>query len=174
MTRLMSIALFASFSFNFLTLIEAQPPLPCVTWNMQGATCAGDSKWTLVIQPMFLSTDRHIDLAALQETGRLPGRVQLAPVEGAPIETHVNGEPLVEYTWEIKPIRNFEENPDGNPIQLFIYYYYVAKRVSLAIVSRRRAHETFVFPPLVNSPTARTVIGIRIDNTYYFNMHGVP
>lgn len=170
MTCFLSIAFFACFSFNFLKLIEAQPPPPppplnALTWNMQGACSASDSRWVANIEQMMLPAQGN-EVLALQETGNRPDSAEL--LMDGPGQTIVNGylgRNLLEYLWSY--------GTDRTDAQVYIYHFSTQpSRVSLAIVSRRRADETFVFYP--RGRATRPVIGIRIGSSYYFNMHADP
>lgn len=143
MTNLLAIVLFA---MNFFTFIEAQPQINSLTWNMQGACQKGESKWTTVVQQYL----KYNDVLALQEAGSVPlSAVRLNPVGQA-------GQDILEYSWNSAHIYHFDLNRHNS-------------RVNLAIVSITQADETFVFPSLPGG--SRPVIGIRVGDSYYFNMH---
>lgn len=76
------------------------------------------------------------------------------------------GIPIHEYIWNLGSV--------SRPSSVYIYYSRAdvgANRVNLAIVSRVQADEVFVLPP----PTvaSRPIIGIRIGNDAFFNIHAL-
>lgn len=164
--KLLSPIIMFIYSFIFLNTIKAQPPirpLNSVTWNMQGATCNGDSKWGAFVRAILACQDNQV--LALQEAGKLPSTAIITTDMARPLWTPVNGniDPrLEEYRWN-------SGTATRNQDIVYIYHYYIANRVSLAIVSRTRATNMIVFPQLAGG--TRPVIGIQIGNSYYFNMH---
>ena len=149
------------FLFSFVYCFGALEDFNVGTWNLQGSSAAStESKWTISIRQL-VTGDNPLDILMVQEAGTLPATATLT---GRHVQQ--GGTPIDEYIWNLGTL--------SRPNQVFIYYSRVdvgANRVNLAIVSRTQADEVIVLPP----PTvaSRPLIGIRIGNDVFFNVHAL-
>ncbi len=130
------------------------------TWNLQGSSAITESKWNISVR-QIISGENPADILAVQEAGNLP---QTALPTGRSINQ--GGTIVTEHLWQLGSI--------SRPFQVYIYYAQIdtgANRVNLAIVSRIKADEIIILPP----PTvaSRPLIGIRIGNDVFFNIHAL-
>lgn len=164
MKRLSTLVLLLFLQFTIITLIEAvATDVKCVSWNMQGSTCSGtQSKWTQVKNMLSPATGNQV--IALQEAGELPSGATLTDDSHSSVfvDRHDDANrDLREYAWNI--------GTAGRPDEVYIYFYDMGNRVSLAIVSRMRASEMIM---LSDNQHRRPLIGIQIFvENYYFSMH---
>lgn len=132
------------------------------TWNLQGSSAATESKWNVSIRQLITGAN-PVDILMVQEAGVLP---QTAVMTSRVVQPVGVGIPIHEYEWNLGTL--------SRPNFVFIYYSRVdvgANRVNVAIVSRQRADEVFVIPP----PTtlSRPIIGIRLGDSAFFNVHAL-
>lgn len=132
------------------------------TWNLQGSSASSESKWNVSVRQL-ISNDAPLDVLMVQEAGVLPQSAVMTPRVVQPVGV---GIPTHEYEWNL--------GTASRPQTVWIYYSRIdvgANRVNLAIVSRQRADEVFVIPP----PTvaSRPILGIRIGNNAFFNIHAL-
>lgn len=151
---------FLILSFN--VLFAALENYNTGTWNLQGSSAATESKWNVSIRQLITGAN-PMDVLAVQEAGVLPSTAMMTPRQVQPVGV---GIPIHEYIWNLGSV--------SRPSSVYIYYSRVdvgANRVNLAIVSRVQADEVFVLPP----PTvaSRPIIGIRIGNDAFFNIHAL-
>lgn len=145
---------------SFNVLFAALENYNTGTWNLQGSSAATESKWNVSIRQLITGAN-PMDVLAVQEAGVLPSTAMMTPRQVQPVGV---GIPIHEYIWNLGSV--------SRPSSVYIYYSRVdvgANRVNLAIVSRVQADEVFVLPP----PTvaSRPIIGIRIGNDAFFNIH---
>ena len=131
------------------------------TWNLQGSSASNESKWNISVRQM-ITGNNAADILALQEAGSLP---TTAMPTGRTART-ASGLEVAEFTWQLGSV--------SRPQNVFIYFSQTdvgANRVNLAIVSRTRADEIIILPP----PTtfSRPIIGIRIGNEAFMNIHAI-
>jgi cytolethal distending toxin subunit B len=133
-----------------------------VTWNMQGASAAVESKWNTSVRMLLNGMSAPAAIVALQEAGDVPQSALLTqrtfPQAG--------GLPMAEYQWNL--------GSTSRPLNYFIYFSRVnqgANRVNLAIVSRVLADEVIVLPASVRY--GRPIIGIRIGSDFFFSFHAL-
>lgn len=100
----------------------------------------------------------------LQEAGSVPAS---ARPTGRSVQP--GGTPIQEFVWDL--------GTHSRPRTVFIYYANIdvgARRVNLAIVSGSQADEVFVISQNTVAPdVSRPVIGIRIGNDVFFNIHAL-
>lgn len=138
-----------------------------ITWNMQGAneqgTNGSQSKWTTVIPQMLSPYGGNAEILALQEPGGPLTNAIPPPAAGAPAISGPGAATV--------PVQEFQLNfgTERRPKIFYIYYWDYSQRTNLAIISRSRAEEIIVFPTLLSG--RRPVIGIRIGDDYFFNLH---
>ena len=166
-----SLLILLSCLSRFFSCYAATTDYTAVTWNMQGASSSGidGSKWATTVKNIMTSTQRteRVEVLALQEAGGVPlGHITSIPeLPEAPFAptTRVGegamGENIEQYWWHLGTLSRTND--------VYIYHTHVAGRLNLAIVSRKAAEEIFVFEALERRP----VIGIRINNDYFFNLH---
>ncbi|AJC93148.1 cytolethal distending toxin, subunit CdtB [Campylobacter subantarcticus LMG 24377] len=133
------------------------------TWNLQGSSATStESKWTISIRQL-ITGENPLDILMVQEAGILPSTAVMTPRQVQPAGV---GIPIHEYIWNLGTL--------SRPNNVFIYYSRIdvgANRVNFAIVSRRMADEVIILP----SPTvaSRPIIGIRIGDDVFFNVHAL-
>ena len=133
-----------------------------VTWNMQGASAAVESKWNTSVRMLLNGDSASAAILALQEAGDVPRSAQITQ-RAFP---QAGGLPMAEYRWNL--------GSTTRPNNYFIYFSRVdqgTNRVNLAIVSRVEADEVIVLPASVRF--GRPVIGIRIGNDFFFSFHAL-
>lgn len=168
-----------------LCKVQAAPPesaydFDTATWNMQGrSTARGDSKWTQVRAMLTASlssnSDRRLEVLTLQESSELPADVEQI-ITSFPIITE-----LQPGNNRISLDRNFNSQINAftwnvgtryRPNMVYVYQLSMNNRLNISIVSRYAANEIFVLPPNPpNSTTRRPVLGIRINQSAFFNVH---
>lgn len=152
------ILLFVIFALN---LAFAKPEdFKTATWNLQGSSAMTESKWSISIR-QIVSGQNAVDILAVQEAGSLPATVRATMRQ---LDTSITQ--IAEYIWELGTV--------SRPEQVYIYYAQTdtaGNRVNLAIVSRQRADEVIVLPP--PSVASRPIIGIRLGNDVFFNIHAL-
>lgn len=132
------------------------------TWNLQGSSAASnESKWNVSVRQIVTGANAA-DILAVQEAGSLP----TTAMPTGRRERTASGLEVTEYEWQLGSV--------SRPQNVFIYFSQTdigANRVNLAIVSRTRADEIIILPP----PTAvsRPIIGIRIANDAFMNIHAL-
>ncbi|MDA3969675.1 cytolethal distending toxin subunit B family protein [Helicobacter ibis] len=132
------------------------------TWNLQGSSAATESKWNVSVRQL-ITGDSPLDVLMVQEAGVLPQSAIMTERVVQPVGV---GIPTHEYEWNL--------GTASRPKSVWIYYSRIdvgANRVNVAIVSRQRADEVFVIPP----PTvaSRPILGIRIGDSAFFNVHAL-
>ncbi|TQR31885.1 cytolethal distending toxin subunit B family protein [Campylobacter sp. MIT 99-7217] len=130
------------------------------TWNLQGSSAATESKWNISVR-QIISGENPADILAIQEAGNLPSSAQ-------PTGRSLNqgGTIVTEHRWQLGSM--------SRPFEVYVYFSQIdtgANRVNLAIVSRIRAEEIIILPP--PSVVSRPIIGIRIGNDVFFNIHAL-
>lgn len=133
-----------------------------MTWNLQGSSAAGESKWNISVRQLVTGMD-GADILMVQEAGSVPATAVLTGRQIQPVGV---GIPIDEYTWNLGTIRR----PDTR----YIYFSRVdvgANRVNLAIVSRQRAEQVFVIRPA--TVASRPVIGISLANDVFLTTHAL-
>lgn len=133
------------------------------TWNLQGSSASTENKWNVSVRQL-ISGDNPVHILMVQEAGSVPAS---ARPTGRVIQP--GGTPIEEYTWDL--------GTRSRPRSVFIYYANIdvgARRVNLAIVSARQADEVFVISQdRIASQVSRPVIGIRLGNDVFFNIHAL-
>ena len=133
------------------------------TWNLQGSSASTENKWNVSVRQL-ITGDNPVNILMVQEAGRVPAT---ARPTGRAIQP--GGTPIEEYTWDL--------GTRSRPHSVFIYYANIdvgARRVNLAIVSARQADEVFVIRQETIAPqVSRPVIGIRLGNDVFFNIHAL-
>ncbi|ENA3447928.1 cytolethal distending toxin subunit B family protein [Yersinia enterocolitica] len=168
------------------------------SWNMQGAQggYGSNSKWVTGVTAMF--RNYGIDIIALQESGAAPPSAIVLPISAGqypeierripradipvPVMSVVGGISTVinpgrrgvsnslvqEYLWNV--------GSSSRPSDFYIYHFDrgrtgAASRINLAIVSRFRAEEVIIVPPMTSGRNTRPTLGIRIGDDYFFSLH---
>lgn len=133
------------------------------TWNLQGSSASTENKWNVSVRQL-ITGDNPVNILMVQEAGRVPAT---ARPTGRVIQP--GGTPIEEYTWDL--------GTRSRPHSVFIYYANIdvgARRVNMAIVSARQAEEVFVIrQDRIAADVSRPVIGIRIGNDVFFNIHAL-
>ncbi|EAQ6105608.1 TPA: cytolethal distending toxin subunit B family protein [Salmonella enterica] len=133
-----------------------------MTWNLQGASAATESKWNVNVRQLLSGND-GVDILMVQEAGVIPAS---AVPTGRHIQPFGVGIPIDEYTWNL-----------GTTSRQDIRYIYYSRtdvgahRVNLAIVSRQRADNVYVLPP--TTVASRPVIGIGLGNDVFLTAHAL-
>ncbi|WP_429113224.1 cytolethal distending toxin subunit B family protein [Aeromonas veronii] len=143
-----------------------------VSWNLQGASHATESKWNVNVAVLLrggVNSQQNVDIINIQEAGTPPPTATLLPQLGARLVNPDNlAVPVEEYEWDL-----------GTRYRRNIFYIYFsrvdtgANRVNLAIVSRQRASRVIILGTSVFPGHGRPVLGIEVDNSYYFNIHAI-
>lgn len=151
------------------------------TWNMQGSgSSSGDSKWAQV-KTMLLGTSSNsaLDIITLQESGALPDSITDTPEESnqtlVVTELHPWGPQSVMYPGDVHEVQ-WNIGSTTRPNTFYIYQLDMGNgannRLNTAIVSRYRADDIYVLPAEpATSSTRRPILGIRIGNSAFFNIH---
>ena len=151
--------LFISFNLAFANLEEFRVS----TWNLQGSSANTESKWNISVRQLVTGAN-PANILMVQEAGAVPSSAVRTERRVQP-----GGTPVEEFTWNL--------GSSSRPRNVFIYYAPLdvgARRVNLAIVSDRRADEVFVISQSTIAPqTSRPVLGIRIGNDVFFNIHAL-
>ncbi|MEV6871516.1 GDSL-type esterase/lipase family protein [Amycolatopsis sp. NPDC051128] len=135
--------------------------LRMATWNLQGGTMMGESKWTDGVGPMLegRSTDNILshDIVALQEAGSAPpGDRQQTPV------ARLGNLQVFHYLWPygrgIQHVYFMEEDVNGH-------------RVNLAIATAREPQQVVIVPGGFSG--SRSAFGVRFGTTWVFTVHGL-
>ncbi|WP_169787997.1 endonuclease/exonuclease/phosphatase family protein [Caldimonas brevitalea] len=142
-----------------------------VTFNMQGASYATDSKWASTIPRLVVTHD----VVALQEAGpetALPSNRQATGVQWQWV---ANGQPytLVEYTFTIG-----SSTRGTNRYLYFMRTDFGGNRVNLAMVTADRATDALFVPPQLPANgvpgNTRPTFGLRLpDGAWFFNTHAL-
>jgi GH18 family chitinase len=163
------VALLAFSALGVVTVATARPALaalgdmPIAQWNIRGAMTDGNdnNRWQSEIPPVLngVGTGRRNDLLAVQESG--PAQATWGAVTDV---FHFPGCPDVsEYWWN---------RGSGSRTELYFVYWAQTdpggNRNNLAIVSRNQAAAVLCIP---NAIGTRPTIGIRVGDTWYFNIH---
>lgn len=187
-----------SLSLHYLTAQADVTDYKLASWNMQGAQSGSgsNSKWVTGVAGM-LNLD-GIDIIALQETGAVPrsavalpiilgqhpeierripqagGRISITSLAGGSGTVINPGGQGVERQRVREYIINFASST--RPRDYYIYHFDngrrdAASRVNLAIISRERAHEVIIVPPMASGDNSRPTLGIRIVDDYFFSVH---
>ncbi|CAB4327915.1 Putative cytolethal distending toxin nuclease subunit CdtB [Bacteriophage APSE-7] len=145
------------------------------TWNMQGShTQDGFNKWDEVKGALLGTPDRPLEIMTLQESGTPPESANEIP---CPMLTNLQPEDpssVAPGRGSMFTISAFEWNLGtlSRPNMVYIYQASMSNRLNLAIVSRYQAHELFLLPPIPpEHPTRRPILGIRINESAFFNIH---
>lgn len=131
------------------------------SWNMQGANNDGGNKWDTIVRRQM----DYYDIIALQESGAYPGLTSVENEDPSHVENIGNNLIVSQRVW-------FTGSTDRTFGTAYIYHVQNGRtnfRVSMSIVSRRRADEVIVLGPFGRA--SRPVIGIRHGNDYFFNIH---
>ncbi|HFL5521126.1 TPA: cytolethal distending toxin subunit B family protein [Salmonella bongori] len=133
-----------------------------MTWNLQGASAATESKWNVNVRRLVSGSD-GADILMVQEAG-------VIPLSAVPTGRHIQpfgvGIPIEEYTWNLGSSRREDIR--------YIYYSRIdvgARRVNLAIVSRQRADNVYVLRPV--TVASRPIIGIGLGNDVFLTTHAL-
>ncbi|WP_066389260.1 cytolethal distending toxin subunit B family protein [Helicobacter himalayensis] len=133
------------------------------TWNLQGSSASTENKWNVSVRQL-ITGDNPVDILMVQEAGSVPAS---ARPTGRAIQP--GGTPIQEYIWDL--------GTRSRPRMVYIYYANIdvgARRVNLAIVSGSQADEVFVISQNTVAPNvSRPVIGIRVGNDAFFNIHAL-
>ncbi|TKX31240.1 cytolethal distending toxin subunit B family protein [Campylobacter estrildidarum] len=154
------IILFLVFNISFV--FGALEDYSTGTWNMQGSSASTESKWNVSVRQL-VTGENPLNIVAIQEAGVLPATATMTSRQVQPVGV---GIPIHEYEWNLGSF--------SRPNIVYIYYSRIdvgANRVNMAIVTRTRADEVIVLPP----PTvaSRPIIGIRICNDVFLNIHAL-
>lgn len=149
--------------FSFSLLFGKIEDYVVGTWNLQGSSASTENKWNVSVRQL-ITGDNPVDILMVQEAGSVPTS---ARPTGRMIQP--GGTPIQEYVWDL--------GTRSRPRSVFIYYANIdagARRVNLAIVSGRQADEVFVISQSTIAPeVSRPVIGIRLGNDVFFNIHAL-
>ena len=149
--------------FSFSLLFGKIEDYVVGTWNLQGSSASTENKWNVSVRQL-ITGDNPVDILMVQEAGSVPTS---ARPTGRMIQP--GGTPIQEYVWDL--------GTRSRPRSVFIYYANIdagARRVNLAIVSGRQADEVFVISQNTIAPeVSRPVIGIRLGNDVFFNIHAL-
>ncbi|EEE1291057.1 cytolethal distending toxin subunit B family protein [Salmonella enterica subsp. diarizonae] len=133
-----------------------------MTWNLQGSSASTESKWNINVRQL-LSGTAGVDILMVQEAGAIP----ISAVRtGRHIQPFGVGIPIDEYTWNLGTTRRQDIR--------YIYYSPIdvgARRVNLAIVTRRRADNVYVLRP--TTVASRPIIGIGLGNDVFLTTHAL-
>ncbi|MBS0057052.1 endonuclease/exonuclease/phosphatase family protein [Yersinia sp. Marseille-Q3913] len=197
MRRLFKVCAY-SLSLLFLAAHADVTDYKLASWNMQGAQSGhgSNSKWVTGVAGM-LNID-GIDIVALQETGAAPPSAIALPILR---DQHPEIERRIPQAKKKLPMTSLAGgsvtiiNPRGqgvdpNKVREFIlnlgsstrpkdFYIYqfdngrtdAASRINLALVSRVRADEVIIIPPMAIGANTRPTLGIRIGDDYFFSLH---
>ncbi|BGI51821.1 MAG: cytolethal distending toxin S-CDT [Candidatus Hamiltonella defensa (Ceratovacuna japonica)] len=148
------------------------------TWNTAG------SRWNEVYQLMI---DNNIEVLAIQEAGSLPTQGTINEILDDYIRVCNMGE--TRRTDDVLFMRSQEYRWQINGTDFYIYYYdrvghYLMhghperRNVNTAIITRQRADNIFILPPIYQNERRayinRPVIGVRLENSVFLNVHGEP
>lgn len=149
------------FSINLL--FGALEDYKIGTWNLQGASAATESKWSISVRQLIVGVNA-LNVLAIQEAGAPPASARRTGRRVQP-----GGTPVEEYIWEL--------GTSTRPRSVFIYHADIdvgARRVNLAIVSDVQADEVIVVRQDTVAPQiSRPALGIRIGNDVFFNIHAL-
>ncbi|MBS2534477.1 RICIN domain-containing protein [Catenulispora sp. NF23] len=188
--RLGVLLLAAAMIASVITALAAAPAhaaiqdRPAWTWNMQGATADGQSKWTTVVGPRLIQ-GQNGPVVALQEVGAGPPPVapgtdqnvisgaQLAPLP-ATITDALPADPAAQqvrhtqwsYGGVLHDVYFLQTDANGGT--------WTGGRVNLAIVTPRGADDVVIIPTPEGAATGgavRAALGVRLGNTWYFSVH---
>lgn len=197
MRRLLKVCAY-SLSLSFLAAHADVTDYKLASWNMQGAQSGhgSNSKWVTGVAGM-LNID-GIDIVALQETGAAPPSAIALPILAGQHPEIVRRIPHADTKLDITSLAGGSTtriNPGGrgvepNKVREFIlnlgsstrprdFYIYqfdngrtdAASRINLALVSRVRADEVIIIPPMARGDNTRPTLGIRIGDDYFFSVH---
>jgi GH18 family chitinase len=158
---------------------------PAYTWNMQGDSSDGDSKWTFVVGPMTNSPSQPV--IALQEVGAGPppsaqGTVPQVLTFGNGL-TALPAGMAAQFPPDAPAAQRVQHTQWRYGTGLHDVYYlqtdrngglWTGGRVNLAIVTPRGADEVVVIPtPGGNTSNGalRATLGVRLGTTWYFSVH---
>lgn len=132
-----------------------------VSWNLQGASAATESKWRVHVRQL-LDGAGAANIVALQEAGA-------PPASARHVQRHATaaGIPVDEYEWNL--------GTRTRPRLVHIYFADTdvgAHRVNLALVTDRLADEVLLLPRVRPYP-ARPVLGVRIGNDFVLTTHAL-
>ncbi len=155
---------------------------PAWTWNMQGATADGQSKWTTVVGPAL---NQNQPVVALQEVGSGPPPSAPGTTDMTLSGTQLAALPASMYY-------DVPDNPAARTVRhtqwayggvLHDVYYlqtdanngtWASGRVNLAIVTPRAADDVVIIPTpggRSSNGALRPALGVRIGTTWYFSIH---
>lgn len=135
--------------------------LRMATWNLQGGTMGGESKWQAGVGPMLEGRSQHNvlshDIVALQEAGSAPpGDRQHNPVARS------GNLQVFRYIWrfdrENRNVYFMEEDVNGH-------------RVNLAIATARVPQQVMIVPGGLSG--SRSAFGVLFGTTWVFTAHGL-
>ncbi|MCB5304167.1 cytolethal distending toxin subunit B family protein [Yersinia bercovieri] len=197
MRRLFKVCAY-SFSLQFLAAHGDVTDYKLASWNMQGAQSGygSNSKWVTGVAGML--NINEIDIVALQETGAAPPSAIVLPISAGQHPEIVRRVPRANVktlitslaggsTTKINPgsggvnskmVKEFILNLGSStrPRDFYIYQFDngrpdAASRINLALVSRVRADEVLIIPPMAIGDNTRPTLGIRIGDDYFFSIH---
>lgn len=133
------------------------------TWNMQGALSDEYSKWSQVRRMMRC----EVEVLAIQEGGS-PASI---PSISTAINVNVDNPdgvdiPFSAYKWN--------SGSDSRPEIYYLYFLYSNNRCNLAIATKVRADNVILLKrdrPFYDEE--RPILGVRLGNDYFFNIHAV-
>ncbi|MBB2943434.1 hypothetical protein FB565_003147 [Actinoplanes lutulentus] len=132
---------------------------PLITYNMQGSTSGGDSKWTTTVGAYA----RAAEIVALQEVGPTPPGTMVANYTfnaGAPGRSGYIQHNRWRFGQESYEVYFLQTDANGGT--------HTGGRTNVALVTQRPADQVTV----VQNPNGRNALGVRYDNNWYFTFHG--
>lgn len=129
-----------------------------VTWNMQGSTGVGESKWNTDVKRLFLQSTARVLL--LQEAGTPPPTAQLFNAPGflTPLPPALGFPNWAFLRWNL--------GTNSRPDNVYIYWVRTdpgANRNNLAVAFREIPANLMIIPNPVANP-ARPTIGVRFTD----------
>ncbi|MFJ8751655.1 GDSL-type esterase/lipase family protein [Streptomyces sp. NPDC102441] len=170
-TALLSVLL---ISMGVTAPAEAHPDdlagLNFATWNLQGATLQGESKWTDGVQRVVLGSANNgvgaHNVVALQEAGSPPAQPTGAPAPQAVAHRTINGQ-----LYEV-----FHSLWDTRGVRLHVYHMQTdvnGNRVNLSIVADREPDAVYIAPGSDSINRSRPSFGIRIGTNIFWTVHAL-
>jgi GH18 family chitinase len=160
---------------------------PAYTWNMQGATEDGTSKWDTYVGPRVGAPGQPV--VALQEVG--PGPPPSAPNTTREVLSGDQLAPLPDDSWDDNLMPDFYVTARqvihtqwaSGGVNRHVYFLqtdanadtWAGGRVNLAIVTTQAAEEVVIIPTPLGRATGgalRPALGVLVGDTWYFTIHG--